>query len=220
METRARAWSERSLRTLAMFGLTVGDVGLDDGGAERRGARAASLAARIDGALAVGRVCVMTGPSGAGKSTVLRALDERARARGERVVRVELAARELRRRVIDVVKCGGGVEESLRVLAACGLGDARLAVTPVAGLSEGERARLGLARALIACAGSGRVLLLADEFGAALDGVTARAVARGLSRFVRGDGRVRAVVVAGRDEVVEEMRAGVVARVRSGWIHG
>lgn len=215
-----RDWTERSLRALAAFGLTTGD--LEDGpGLRARSARANLLAARIDRAIPPGGIVLITGPSGSGKSTVLDRMARRSRGDGETVVRIGARRLGTGARVIDLLE-GVDMEQGLRRLASCGLGDARLAVTPARGLSEGERWRLAAALAIEACERrAGRVLLIADEFGSGLDDASARAVARAVRRLVAGSKRVRAAVAApeGGAAWVGALRPGVRVRLAPGWIH-
>jgi ABC-type ATPase with predicted acetyltransferase domain len=69
-----------------------------------------------------------------------------------------------------------------------------------------------------ACAGAAEAVLLADEFGASLDDVTAVSVATGLTRWIAQQ-RARAVLVTHSSAIVRSLRPRVVVRLRSGWIH-
>lgn len=220
-------WSERALRALAVFGLTTVDVGLEDRSraARARGARARRLAERVVASLNPargGRIAVVVGPSGAGKSTVLRAIERAALRRGARVVRSRPGGwcRSAGVRVIDAV-AGEDLVESLRRLAGCGLGDARAAVSPVRGLSEGERARLALARAMTACEAAGApVVLVLDEPCAGLDEPTALAVGRAVRRFVEArPGRSAVAASVGEGGAIAAMGAEVRVRLPPAWIH-
>ncbi|MCC7388035.1 MAG: hypothetical protein IT431_04620 [Phycisphaerales bacterium] len=171
--------SERLLRALASFGLLVGEAT----GAPRPGFDG-SVVGRVLG-LGPGAVVLCTGPSGCGKSTLLRAVGDAARARGTPVIDASalLRAAAPGRPVIDLVPLPVG--RAMRVLAGAGLGEATLWARSRSELSEGQRARLGLA---LAMAGAGVLgprpsLVVLDEFCSTLDRVTARCVAHTLRRW-------------------------------------
>src|SRR5207249_10363269 len=85
--------------------------------------------------------------------------------------------------------------EALRYLALAGLSEARLLLRSPAQLSEGQQFRFRLAQFLASTAD----VLVADEFAAPLDRVTARVLAWQLGRFVRASAqspRPRAALVA------------------------
>ena len=145
----------------------------------------------------LGAVTLLTGPSGSGKSTALRSLERRARRHRVTVVRApsttELASEP--RPVIDLMPNTNidpviGIDiASTNALAAAGLADARLMISPASALSEGERARVALAIAVTqaeaATAEPGaRAVIVADEFGSTLDRETAHAVAINIARWI------------------------------------
>lgn len=125
--------------------------------------------------LAPGAIGLFTGPSGSGKSVALRAFAEATGA--ATVTAVSTAAR---RSPIAMIR--GDLDAVLATLAACGLGEARRMLTPAGLLSDGERARLALART-IAQAPAGRDIAC-DEFTSTLDRLTARSVCRCVRRAI------------------------------------
>ena len=196
----------RALEACAAFGLLPRG---DDGEAARRGRAARASALRIDSGLRAGGVCVVTGASGAGKSMVLRALRERLGRRGRPAVVV--GPPPSGRAVIDAVP--GTVGEALRALASAGLGEAPLLARRAADLSDGQRARLGLARGFVAAqrAGTGATLVV-DELGSGIDAVTRESVARGLARWARRLG-VRVAAATVHEGVASVMRPDLVLRL-------
>lgn len=117
-----------------------------------------------------GQILCVTGPSGAGKSLALAALGGTALP----------ALRDAP--VLDLFEPGAASPRVFRALARAGLADGRLWRMRVRHLSAGEQQRLRLALAL--CEPGD--LLVADEFDAHLDELTACALAQMLRRLAVG----------------------------------
>jgi uncharacterized protein len=160
-----------------------------------------------------GDVVFVTGPSGSGKSVLLARMEEALRAAGPETVRVaNLASVELPadRTVIDLM--AGPVEQRLRTLSAAGLADAFLLLRPPQELSDGQRYRLRLARALEQLAetqGESLRLLVADEFCSTLDRLCARAVAYRVRRMADAQG-VTVLAASAHDDLVEDLAPDVL----------
>ena len=182
--------TERVLGVAAMFGLSV------ESGVER------VLFEEVELGIGPGDVVLITGPSGAGKSTLLRRIAAGLEARGDlRVVRMEGIALPGDRAVIDCFDLP--VEVAAGCLARAGLAEAHVLLRAPAELSEGQQFRYRLAQFFA----SEDDVLIADEFCATLDRVTARGVAFGLGKFVRGSvgtGRPRVAIVATTHEDLAE----------------
>jgi ABC-type ATPase with predicted acetyltransferase domain len=208
-------YSEELLRVCALFGLWPRDGEAD----EQRGARAARAAAQLL-RLGRGELALVTGPSGGGKTLILRAL-QRAAAHGEahgvRALAVDGARAgsegEGHARVIDLVD--GPLSARLAALARAGLSEAHVLAGTAGMLSDGQRFRLSLARALrgaeawMRSSPAQRALIVVDEFASTLDRRTARNVARTLSRCVRATG-ASAVVATAHDDVLEALSPDVL----------
>lgn len=141
----------------------------------------------LEDVLAAGRargVVLVVGPSGSGKSTLLRAAHL---AMPDAVIP---RAPRGRARLWDLAVRCAGERRAGPMLAAAGLAEGSLLARRVCDLSEGQRFRAGLLVAL--CAGASPIL--ADEFAAALDAPTARALAHTFARACRR--AQRALVVA------------------------
>ena len=140
--------------------------------------------------LSDGQICYITGPSGAGKSVILRSMYDRC-DKNERLWLddIELASDKC---VVDCVD--GSVFESLGILAKAGLSDVFAVLNKPALLSDGQKYRYRLARALA----SGRRVIFADEFCANLDRITAAVVACNLRQFASRSGV--SFVLGGTDE--------------------
>jgi ABC-type lipoprotein export system ATPase subunit len=181
----------------------------------------------LDAEFRGGRLHAVTGPSGSGKTTLLHLLAglELPDAGSIEIGGVDLTAldragrAECRRESIAYVGQQAGLvphlstlenvelaltlrgaaetrTEALRAIEAVGLGER--ATQRVARLSQGERARVAIARAVAARP----KLLLADEPTSRLDGANAIAVAHLLARLARDTGA--AVLCATHDPLVIE----------------
>lgn len=182
--------SERALGTAALFGIDVA------GDAVR------TLFKDVRVTLGPGRIVLITGASGGGKTTMLRLMEKELRERGVRVCRLEEVAIEADRAVVDCFD--GPLEEGLGHLARAGLAEAHLLIRRPSELSEGQKFRYRLAKFFA----SDAEVLIADEFTATLDRVTAKIVAYGLGKFVRKSGKC-AVLATTHEDVAEDVRAEV-----------
>ncbi len=107
------------------------------------GGQSVSIAADASIRLSAGRIILLTGPSGSGKSSALSVIeDKRVSINVQRIEFSEDCA------IIDEVSPHGELAEAATILTACGLGDASLWLRPYAALSEGEKFRGRLARAI------------------------------------------------------------------------
>jgi ABC-type ATPase with predicted acetyltransferase domain len=126
------------------------------------------------------QLLVVTGPSGSGKSRLLAEVASQTRA-----ISVKCLGRYWSDRpVIDAV-VGATAADQLHWLGYVGLAEASILTARVGQLSEGQRTRLSLARAVSQAARRGdSTCLLIDEFAATLDGLTATVLARQLRAIV------------------------------------
>jgi len=179
----------RGRELMRFFGMTVD-------GLRRRAVRH-----RLSLSLEPGQVCCITGPSGAGKSVLLEALY--AQAPAEQRVRVEAITLESHAAVIDCLD--GPLSETLPALTCAGLSDVPSLLQPPATLSDGQKWRYRLARALM----GGKRFIFADEFCASLDAVTALVNACHLRRTADRTGCI--FVLAGcREDVLAELKPNVI----------
>jgi ABC-type ATPase with predicted acetyltransferase domain len=151
--------------------------------------------------LRAGTVTLITGPSGAGKSTLLRCVEEGLRGRIE-VVRLEEIALPVDRAVVDCFELP--LEETLGCLARAGLSEAHVLLRAPAELSEGQRFRYRLAQFFASEAD----VLIADEFAATLDRITARILSWQLAKFIHA-GSTCAIVATTHDDLAGDLASDV-----------
>jgi hypothetical protein len=143
-----------------------------------------------------GDVVYITGQSGSGKSLLLRDLSAKMSEDGLKVAdlnKVELDERP----VIDQI--GKNISEATELLAKAGISDAWIYIRKPSELSDGQRYRLKLAKIM----DSGADVWIADEFGAVLDRVTAKAVAFSIAKVARREGKTLMVATTHSDMIEE-----------------
>ncbi|MEN6423937.1 MAG: ATP-binding cassette domain-containing protein [Phycisphaerales bacterium] len=199
--SRQFAWqgplSERAVQVCRMFGLTI----------DRLAQRAAHHRCTVD--IAPGDIVYIMGPSGAGKSVLLRELQRCVPAPdGIALSGVELPDD---RTVIDCFE--DDLIASLRTLNMVGLGDVFSTLNRPSRLSDGQKYRFRLARALV----SGRPFVFADEFCSELDRITAATVAFNIHRFVKGaasrgprPAQTTLVLASSRDDILIDLAPDVL----------
>lgn len=173
----------RVCQVAAMFGL-----GVDE-------ARKLDIVPETTLTLGPGRLLLVTGASGGGKTTLLRLLAAEAGA-DDRVRVLDFDAlgpdADDDRPLIEAV--GGTLEQATRRLALAGLNDAFVMLRRPSELSDGQRYRFRLARAIAVAEAEASPgdpaaprlhLILADEFAATLDRPTAMVIARNVGNWIR-----------------------------------
>ena len=146
-----------------------------------------------------GEVIAFTGPSGSGKSSLMRAAATALREDGGRVVdadTLDLGEGPL----IDALP--GSVEDAMRLLSGCGLGEAHLMLRTPAELSEGQRYRFRLAASIA----QRPDWVVADEFTATLDRTLARVLARSVRKMAGRDGGPGFLLATTHEDVLDELR--------------
>lgn len=128
-----------------------------------------------------GEITLFTGPSGCGKSTLLRSAADHV---GDSIW-VSRGWPSNEKPVIDSIAHRRPLRDALEILTACGLGEPRLWIRRFSDLSDGERFRASLARAIgdaMACGAP--AVIFCDEFAAILHGRLARCLAHNLRKLV------------------------------------
>jgi len=169
--------SRRVFQTAAMFGLGVDET------------HRLTIVPPTTIDLQPGEIVFITGPSGGGKSTVLRAIARQARSLKMHVMAFDDLPELDDAPLVDVFDLP--LEQATSLLAMAGLADAFVMLRRPAELSDGQRYRLRLAQAMhLAHQQSStrawqHIVILADEFGATLDRLTARIMARNVRKWVK-----------------------------------
>ncbi len=188
--------SDRVLEMAAMFGLGVDEQ------------RHRTIVPRTDLNLRGGEIIFITGSSGSGKSTILRCIDDEVRG----CLRFEdvLSAAD-DRPIIEQI--GQTIEEATLILSLAGLADAFVMLCRPSELSDGQRYRFGLARLIERATHAeelAELVVLADEFGATLDRLTASVVARNVRQWVSRSPRVCFIAATTHEDLIDALHPDVV----------
>lgn len=151
-----------------------------------------------------GDVIYITGESGGGKSTLLRAL--------KRIYEpnvVDLANIQPNPDEVLVDGLGGDVSEALYLLNNAGLGEAWLFIRRYGELSDGQKYRYRLAKALYSARKLGANALVCDEFCSTLDRITARVVAYLTQKLCRRMG-LTLVAATAHEDLLEDLNPDIL----------
>lgn len=146
--------------------------------------------------LAPGRIIAFVGPSGSGKSSALAQI-EACHAGGHSVQRISFPRD---RSLVDCVSPHTELVDALALLTACALGEAPLWLRRYEELSDGQKFRARLARAIgLHSRGRSAAPLLCDEFCSGLHRRAAKAIAHNLRKLVTRRGLCVVLACANED---------------------
>ncbi len=194
--------SPRVLQVAGMFGL-----GLDE-------TRTQTLIPPTELTLAPRQVIFITGASGGGKTSLLRLIAQQASQHADlRVIHFDNLPDPPDAPLVDALDLP--LADTLRLLSVAGLNDAFVMLRRPCELSDGQRYRFRLARTMAAVEAdiSGAMhVVLADEFGAALDRVTAQVIAANIRKWTRRAGTPPVCFIAAttHDDLLEALEPDVV----------
>jgi ABC-type ATPase with predicted acetyltransferase domain len=153
-----------------------------------------------------GDVVYITGQSGSGKSLLLKELHKQMLERKKKVVNLDEIILE-DKPLIDQI--GTDTNDAIRLLSGAGINDAYLFVRKPNELSDGQRYRFRLAKAIE----QGTEVIVADEFLAVLDRVAAKVIAFSIQKLARKSG-VTVVVATTHTDMVPDLSPDVYVEKR------
>jgi ABC-type ATPase with predicted acetyltransferase domain len=187
--------------------------------------------------IGAGEICYITGPSGSGKSVLLRELMAAMHKVGATRGRPLSASHEPRatsHEIIDlnaidlcndraVIDCiDGNFIDALRTLSIAGLSDVFAILNTPAHLSEGQKYRFRLAKALASVGATrGRPsanhesratspgIIFADEFCSNLDRITAAVIAHQIRKFATRR-KVAFILASSREDILADLAPDVI----------
>lgn len=142
-----------------------------------------------------GDIVYITGQSGSGKSLLLRDLERQMGERGMSVMNLDKVILQEDLPLIDQI--GKNTNDALRLLSIAGLNDAYLFIRRPGELSDGQRYRFRLAKAIESEAD----VWVADEFMAVLDRTAAKVIAYSVQKTARKLGTTVIVATTHTDMV-------------------
>lgn len=171
---------------------------------------------KLEVSVGTGRVVYITGESGAGKTSLLSEL-LKAAAPDFAVMTVDPDKPDAPDQpLINQFSC---LREAMEILTYAGLGEAFVMLRKPRELSDGQRYRLGIARAIAwardRAQGSQQVLVGLDEFLAKLDRTTARAVASSVRKVATGTGICFAVATT-HEDIAADLNPNLTVRLEMG----
>ncbi len=205
--------SQRVREVAAMFGLDADDKACDS----------IIIVPRTTITIEPGQVIFITGPSGGGKSAILDLIDSELRDRGVPAIDVNNKSSRPAENVPLIDAIPAPLEEALAHLSRAGLADAFVFLRSPSQLSEGQRARFELACAMLeadatrqaavkhattSCAEQVAVIL-ADEFLATLDRITATIIARNVRKWITRTGHAF-ICATTHDDLLEHLQPDLV----------
>ena len=145
-----------------------------------------------------GDIVYFTGQSGSGKSQGLKELEAQMRAEGQNVINLDSIFLDETKTLIDQI--GRDTNDALRILSIAGLNDAYLYIRKPQELSDGQRYRFRLAKAIETQAD----VWVADEFMAVLDRTAAKVIAYSIQKTARKT-KTTVIVATTHTDMVQDL---------------
>jgi hypothetical protein len=158
--------------------------------------------------LCAGQICYITGPSGSGKSVLLRELRAAAGNVGADLCVCPKEGEHIGSPLHDnaVIDCiDGNFIDALRTLSVAGLSDVFAVLNKPSHLSEGQKYRFRLAKALASC----KQIIFADEFCSNLDRIAAAVIAYQIRKFATCH-NVAFVLASSHDDILADLLPDVI----------
>ena len=151
--------------------------------------------------LSPGDLCYLTGASGSGKSVLLNELYNAV----EDDSKIRLSDIELPDGQTCIDALEGNFLNVLRALSKAGLGDVFCVLNSPANLSDGQKYRFRLAKAMA----SGAKFIFADEFCSNLDRITAAVISHNIVAFAKRNG-ITFILASSHDDLLADLAPDVI----------
>jgi len=162
--------------------------------------------------LGCGRIVLFLGPSGSGKSTALSALDRQFPG-GHFVQRIRFPKTSA---IVDCVAPTADLPRALSLLSRCALGEAHLWIRRFDELSDGEKFRAQLARAIgLRTRGRATTPLICDEYCSLLHRRAAKAISFNLRKLATQQ-QLAVVLACSQEDVVTDLQPDTIVRLSGG----
>jgi uncharacterized protein len=158
--------------------------------------------------ISAGEICYITGPSGSGKSVLLREFFNSFA--GDNKINIDDIPLPTDKSCVDCVE--GGFLETLRTLSNAGLTDIFCVLNSPATLSEGQKYRYRIAKAIA----SDKQFIFADEFCSQLDRVTAAVISHNLRKLATKTGKTFILASSHDDLLADLMPEAIVIKHLAG----
>jgi len=181
--------TKKNSQTMRMFGLTVDKL------------QQSIVTHQCKLKINQGDIVYITGPSGSGKSVLLRELENKFPAKEKiSLQNIKLPANK------SVIDClAGTVIQSLKSLSIAGLNDCLCILNRPAYLSDGQKYRFALAKAISA----NNKVIFADEFCTNLDRITAAVIAWNIRKFAKRN-KVTFILASCHDDILQDLSPDVL----------
>ncbi len=152
-----------------------------------------------------GDICYITGPSGSGKSVLLREFF--SNFDNDKKISINDITLPDDKTVVDCIEPthNSGFLETLRTLSNAGLTDVFCVLNSPATLSEGQKYRYRIAKAI----SSDKQFIFADEFCSNLDRVTAAVISHNLRKFATKTGKTF-ILASSHDDLLADLLPEVI----------
>ncbi|MFA6187136.1 MAG: hypothetical protein WC770_08000 [Phycisphaerae bacterium] len=151
--------------------------------------------------ISAGQVCYITGSSGSGKSVILREFYNSFA--GDEKINIDQIPLPDNTTCVDCVD--GGVLETLKNLSIAGLTDVFCVLNSPANLSDGQKYRYRIAKALA----SDKKYIFADEFCSNLDRVMAAVISCNIREHAEKSQKVF-ILASAHDDLLSDLRPDVI----------
>jgi ABC-type ATPase with predicted acetyltransferase domain len=148
-----------------------------------------------------GQIIYLTGASGSGKSVLLREFYKKFR--NESKINIDDIPLPIDKSCVDCIE--GGFLETLKTLSNAGLTDVFCVLNSPANLSEGQKYRYRIAKAIA----SSKQFIFADEFCSNLDRVTAAVISHNI-RKIAAKTKKNFILASAHDDLLADLLPDVI----------